>query len=116
MTKNRWVFRPVTLLLLFAAVQLGGCSSSTQYGAVHFKTIPPGAEVMNLKDDTNLGMTPVLVTWQGDPDEPEYVTVEITKKGYQNDITSFWVKMRHKTREEAAAAPHPITIDLKKRK
>lgn len=104
------------MVLLVTATQLTGCASSTKYGAVQFKTIPPGAEIINLKDDTNLGLTPVLVTWEGPAKEPEYVTVEISKIGYQNDITSFWVNTRHATREEAAAASHPITIELKKRK
>ena len=113
--KNRCTLRLIQAVLLLAALQLTGCGSSAKFGAVQFKTIPPGAEVVNLKDDTNLGMTPVLVTWEGDEEEPEYVTVEITKNGYQNDITSFWVKKRHETREDAAAAPHPITIELKKR-
>jgi hypothetical protein len=115
-TTRRWVKRAVYLLALGAAVQLTGCSSAKTYGAVKFTTIPPGAEVVNLKDDANLGMTPVLVTWEGEDGKPEYVTVELTKKGYQNEITSFWVNTRHKSREAAAASPQPVTVELSKRK
>ena len=110
---GRWA---MYLLALGAVVQLTGCGSTKTYGSVQFSTMPQGAEVVNLKDDANLGMTPILVTWEGKDAKPEYVTVEITKKGYQNEITSFWVNTRHETREAAAAEPQPITVELKKRK
>jgi hypothetical protein len=103
-------------VLLLGCALLGGCSSGTKtYGAVKFVTVPPGAEVINLKDDTNLGMTPVLVTWEGNEEKPENVTVEFKKPGYREEITSFWVNRRHVTREEAEAAPQPITVQLEKR-
>ncbi len=104
------------LLACLAVLQLAACGSSKTYGDVKFITIPPGAQVVNLRDDTNLGMTPVQVTWEGKDGKPEYVTVEVTKKGYKNDITSFWVNTRHASREAAAAEPQPITVELQKRK
>lgn len=113
---RQWVRRAMYLLALGVVVQLTGCGSSKTYGTVEFNSMPPGAEVVNLKDDTNLGMTPLQVTWEGEEGKPEYVTVEFTKKGYQNDITSFWVNTRHESRESAAAAAQPITVELKKRK
>ncbi len=104
------------LLAGTAVLQLTACGSSKTYGDVKFMTIPPGAQVVNLRDDANLGMTPVQVTWEGKDGKPEYVTVELTKKGYKNDITSFWVNTRHKTREAAAGEPQPVTVELQKRK
>ncbi len=104
------------LLALGVVVQLTGCGSSKTYGAVKFMTMPQGAEVVNLKDDATLGMTPVMVTWEGEDGKPEYVTVEFTKKGYQNEITSFWVNTRHESREAAAVEPQPVTVELEKRK
>ena len=108
-----------SLCLLIAVVYLcflGGCTGAKMYGAAKFVSTPPGAEVINLKDDTNMGMTPVLVTWEGEEEKPEYVTVEFRKTGYREKITSFYVNKRHKTREEAAAAPQPISVELEKRK
>jgi len=93
-----------------------GCAGSKTYGSVKFVTTPAGAEVINLKDDANLGMTPVLVTWEGDEEKPENVTVEFKKAGYKEEITSFWVNKRHKSREAAAAEAQPITVQLEKRK
>lgn len=115
-TGKRWVVWGLYLLALGGLVLLTGCSSKKTYGTVEFTTVPSGAQVVNLKDDTNLGMTPVQVTWEGEDGKPEYVTVELTKKGYQNDITSFWVNTRHESREAAAAEAQPVTIELQERK
>lgn len=103
------------LLGVVYAFFLGGCAGSKTYGAVQFITVPAGAEVVNLKDDTNLGMTPVLVTWEGDEEKPEYVTLEFKKTGYKEEITSIWVNKRHKSRVSAAAEAQPITVQLHKR-
>lgn len=112
---RQWLKRAMCLLVLGVATQLTGCGDKTTYGVVQFITLPEGAEVMNLKDDANLGMTPVNVTWEGENGGSEYVTVEFTKTGYQNEITSFWVNTRHETREDASAAPQPITVELQRR-
>lgn len=113
---RQWVKWAMYLLALGAVVQLTGCGSTKTYGAVKFTTVPAGAEVVNLKDDANLGMTPVMVTWEGEDGKPEYVTVEFSKKGYLHEITSFWVNTRHATREAAASEPQPVTVELDKRK
>jgi hypothetical protein len=115
MKQITWFFPAAALL--FACCLLGGCSSGAKtYGSVKFVTTPSGAEVINLKDDTNLGMTPVLVTWEGNEEKPENVTGEFKKPGYKEEITSFWVNKRHATREAAEAAPQPISVQLEKRR
>ena len=112
---RQWVRWVIYLLALGAVVQLTGCAGTKTYGSVKFDSIPQGAEVVNLKDDANLGMTPVLVTWESEDAKPEYVTVELSKDGYRNKITSFWVNTRHETREAAATAPQPVVLELEKR-
>jgi hypothetical protein len=113
---RQWATWAMYLLALGMLIQLTGCGSSKTYGAVQFNTIPDGAEVVNLKDDATLGMTPVVVTWEGEDGEPEYVTVEFIKKGYHREITSFWVNTRHDSREAAATELQPVTVELSKRK
>ena len=108
--------RLLLLLLICGLAFLAGCAKQKTYGTVKFVTNPPGAEVVNLKDDATLGMTPLSVTWEGEEGTPEYVTVEMHKTGYKEEITSLWVNKRHLTREAAAAEPQPITVDLVKRK
>lgn len=105
-------FARFCVLLLISS--LAACSQ-TMYGVVKIESIPPGAEVINLKDDTHLGMTPLLVTWEGEEDDARHATVELRKIGYMEQITSFWVKMRHKTKEDASKEPQPVTVELKKR-
>ena len=108
--------RLLSLMLICGLAFLVGCTKQKTYGSIKFVTNPPGAEVVNLKDDATLGMTPINVTWEGKEGKAEYVTVEMLKTGYKEEITSFWVNKRHATREAAAAEPHPITVDLVKRK
>jgi hypothetical protein len=102
------------LCLLFALSSLAACSQ-TMYGVVKIESIPPGAEVINLKDDTHLGMTPLLVTWESDDDEARYATMELRKVGYVEALTSFWVRIRHETKEDAIREPQPVIVELRKK-
>jgi len=107
------LFLKLTILLLLCL--LTACNQ-TRYGVVKIISIPPGAEVINLKDDTHLGMTPLLVTWEDEDDAAKNETVELRKPGYVEEITTFWVNMRHETKEAAILEPQPVTIELRKRK
>ena len=104
----------IRLGVLLALSFLVACSQ-TKYGVVKIVSIPAGAEVINLKDDTHLGRTPLLVTWEDEDDAARKATVELRKVGYVEEITSFWVNMRHDTKEAAILEPQPVTIELRKR-
>ena len=104
----------IRLGVLFALSFLVACSQ-TKYGVVKIVSIPAGAEVINLKDDTHLGRTPLLVTWEDEDDAAKNATVELRKVGCVEEITSFWVNMRHTTKEAATLEPQPVTIELRKR-
>jgi len=103
----------LTFALLFILGALTGCGG-TRYGTAQITSIPAGAEVVNLKDDTHLGITPLMVTWEGNDDEAIRATVELRKSGYVEAIKSFWIKM-YKTKEEADQKPQPVTVELKKK-
>ena len=94
-----------------AALGLGG----KHYGAINFYSDPPGVEVINLQDDTNLGTTPIAVWWESDDGKPVHVTVEFRKHGYREKITSFWVNTRHDSIDEAINNAKPIKVQLTKR-
>ena len=104
------------LVLGWIFLLLGGCGKPITYGAVQFVTNPPGAEVVNLRDDTNLGSTPLQVFWESKDGKPEHVTIQFRKRGYLEKIVSLWVNKRHSSREAALADPQPIRVDLVKRK
>ena len=106
----------LSLLCLAALLGASGCAKKTMYGAVKFESDPPGAEVINLRDDASLGVSPVVVTWETSDGAPQYVTVQMRKSGYLEEITSFWVNTRHESRETAQNEAQPIFIELKPRK
>lgn len=88
------------LVITFAALMTVGCST-VKYGAANIASNPSGADIINLKDDTNLGKTPSKVVWKGPADSSEQVTIQLRKNGYHSAITSFWINKRHKTEDEA---------------
>jgi len=115
MLNTPYIPKIVVKILALSALTLLAACGQTMYGVVKIESIPSGAEVINLKDDTHLGMTPLLVTWEDDDDTAKHATIELHKVGYVEEITSFWVNMRHITKEEATLEPQPVTIELKKR-
>ncbi len=102
------------LTLLAAALMLlvTGCAGGTKYGAANINSTPEGAEIINLKDNTNLGRTPAQVVWRGK--ESEKVTVQLQKDGYHYANTSFWINRRHKTEAEARAQAIDVHSELEK--
>ncbi len=104
----------ITLLgLLVGALMLlqTGCSS-TQYGAANINSSPEGAEIINLKDNTNLGRTPAQVVWRGE--NSEKVTLQFQKSGYHSTITSFWINKRHDSEIEARDQAIDVHGELEK--
>lgn len=102
-----------SLLILAAGVALltSGCSA-TKYGAVNIDSSPTGAEIVNLKDNTNLGKTPAQVMFRGDTSEQ--VTVQLHKNGYHSAITTFWVNKRHSSEEDASKNAVSVHSELDK--
>ena len=90
--------RILLLLRGWGALFCAGCSG-VKYGAVNIDSTPSGAEIVNLRDNTNLGKTPATVVWRGE--DSEQVTVQLQKKGYHSSITRFWVNKRHASEEDA---------------
>ena len=101
----------LTIPLLLLAIS--GCSS---YGAAKIQSIPSGAEVVNLEDDSLLGTTPVMIHWKNDREESKLITVRFHKAGYNDKATSFWVNMRHRSRVDAEKEPQSVKVELKPKK
>lgn len=109
--------RSLKLLLITVGLILlvSGCSSSLKYGSAKISSRPEGAEVVNLKDDSHLGVTPVNVSFGGEADTAEFVTVQLRKPGYIDRITSFWINRRHTTKPEADDNAIDISVELEKK-
>lgn len=110
-TQGKTVHFAVVLAL---ALIMSGCAS-TKYGAVNVSSNPPGAEVINLKDESNMGSTPAKITFPGKPDTSEFVTIQLRKPGYIDRITTFWVNRRYSSPADADMNAVDIQVDLEKR-
>ena len=96
-------------------VLTSGCGMQTKYGTAKIDSSPAGAEVINLKDSSHLGATPVKVSFSGEADTAEFVTIQLRKPGYLDRITSFWINRRHKTPQDAEDNAIDIKIELEKK-
>ena len=103
------------LILMFVAAISGCTSSAQQYGAVKINSSPDGAEVVNLKDDSSLGLTPVEVSFVGAGGTAELVTIQLRKNGYLDRITSFWINRRHDAPDVALENAIDIQVVLDKK-
>lgn len=106
--QNKRFFRFFCIAGQLLLLTMSGCASSLQYGAAKITSTPAGAEVVNLKDDSSLGITPVRVSFNGEAGTAEFVTVQVRKKGYSDRITSFWINRRH----DSVSAAEDNAIDL----
>ncbi len=100
------------LLVAAGTLLLSGCA---YYGAARIISIPRGAEVVNLEDDTVLGRTPVDVWWKDNSSKPKFINVRFQKSGYRSKVTAFWVNLRHNTRKSALDDPQLVKIELKRK-
>jgi len=105
----------IVILVSFglSALFLGGCSRGS-YGAANITSEPPGAEIVNLRDNSQLGTTPARVVWKGKAGSAEKVTLQLRKNGFIDKITSIWINHRHSSEAEARANAIDIKVDLEK--
>jgi hypothetical protein len=71
--------------------------------------------VVNVRNDVNLGTTPVRVSWEGPKGTSETVTVMLKKEGYQEKILSVGVNKRHETKAAAEADAVDMDVNLIKK-
>lgn len=92
-----------------ALLAVSGCSS---YGAARIQSVPPGAEVITLGDEANLGTTPLLITRKADRDESRRISIRLHKQGYSDEVHTFWLNIRNSSRYNAEYYPQEISIEL----
>ena len=110
---NTFLYFCIRLTIILTFLVATGCSAQ-QYGAVKFTSTPPGAAVVNLKDDTVLGTTPVRVLWKGRAGTSEKVVVQFNKHGFFEKIFSVWVNKRHDDEQTAVNEATEIHAELVK--
>jgi hypothetical protein len=94
-----------------AVIAVGGCA---YHGAAEISTIPEGAEVVNIDDQTVLGQTPIKVWWQESDKTNKHIVIRLQRDGYRDKVTSFWVSLRHSSKEAALNEPQHVEVQLEK--
>lgn len=102
-----------TCFPLLLAAALSGCAS--YYGAATITSYPSGAEVINTKDGTVLGVTPTTVWWKDSSSDRQHITLRLKLDGYYDKVTPFWLSMRHKSQQDAMNAPQAVESALQRR-
>ncbi len=111
-------FRPFSKALPLAgfallSLTLAGCA---HHGAALIMSQPKGAEVVDLDNDTLVGVTPVKVWWKESGNQRKFVNIRLQKEGYRDKTTSFWVTLRHSSRDSAVNNPQSVEVTLDKAK
>lgn len=112
--KTNWIKPTFSVFLLFIAMILAGCAGSNGYGVAKINSTPAGAEIINLKDSSNLGITPAKVLFKGDAETSEFVTIQLRKLGHKDRITTFWINRRHSSVIKAEEGAIDIHVELEK--
>ena len=103
----------IVCFLIASSVVASGCAKK-KFGGASITSEPSGAEIINLKDDTNLGRTPAKIVWQGEEGSSEMVTLQLRKKGFKAAIATLWVNKRHSSEEEAKEYATEVFTELQK--
>lgn len=104
----------LVVALLGEVMVLTGCAGTTAppYGSAAIVSEPAGAKVVNLKDGTAIGTTPMQYTWETEEGKAEYVQLLLTAPGYADELTSFWINPRYGSAADAEKNPQAIQVNM----
>ncbi len=93
---------------------LAGCAEveNPPFAAAEIISSPPGAEVVNVKDNSILGTTPFKYAWETEAGKEEYIIVSLRKSGYEDTITTFFVNPRYDSDDAAMENPQVVEVTL----
>lgn len=103
-------------VLLALAVLLLSVGCVSYHGAARIESQPSGAQVVDLEEDTVLGITPIDVWWRDAEEQRKFINIRVQRRGYRDKTTSFWLNLRHRSKRSALADPALISIKLEKGK
>ena len=97
---------------------LAGCAAekSPPFGAAEFVSSPPGADVVSLEDNSTLGTTPFKHVRETEMGEQEYITVKVSKPGYEDKVISFFLDPQYEDEEAAMNNPQQVEVNLMQKK
>ena len=98
------------------AAILMSSACSTYYGAANISSVPEGSEVINDKDGSLLGVTPLTVWWKDSSSRRQQMILQIRKDGFYTKTAVFWLSMRHKSKEAAIKEKQLVKFNLLEKK
>jgi hypothetical protein len=100
------------IVLLTMLIGLSACAS--HYGAAKIVSLPSGAQVISGDDGSVMGTTPMTLRWKNANGNRQTVIVRLTKPGYYEKTSSFWLEMRARNARTALATPLLVEIEMQK--
>jgi hypothetical protein len=114
MKKNRISVIGVLPVMLWAGTMLIGCGAPTKhYGSLSIVSEPPNAQVVNLKDRSAIGTTPMQYTWETGSSTEEYIQLMLTAPGNVDQVTSLFLNARYDDKDTAEKNPQAIKVNVK---
>jgi len=97
---------------------LTGCAADKNppFGAAEIVSNPPGADVVNLEDNSTLGTTPFKHVRETETGEQEYILVKVSKPGYEDRLISFFLNPQYEDEETALENPQQVEVGLEQAK
>ncbi|MDC0948939.1 hypothetical protein OAS86_06330 [Gammaproteobacteria bacterium] len=95
----------------FGALLAGACTS-TYHGAALIETVPEGANVVEIDSGSHLGTTPFMTRWEEQDSVQRQINVVIKRDGYVDKSTTFYVTLKHSSRQAAESDPNLVRVTL----
>ena len=114
MKRNKTGVCGLLMAMLWAGMIMIGCSApaTTHYGSASIVSEPPNANVVNLKDGSAIGTTPLKYTWESDARDEEYIQLKLAAPGYADQVTSFFLNSRYESKDDAEKSPKAIKVNM----
>ena len=68
--------------------------------------------MVDVKTGVIMGITPLQYWWRDDGLTRKFVNIRVQKEGYRDKTNSFWVDLRHTSRDDALENAQPVQMAL----
>ena len=84
----------------------------TAYGSATIFSGPDSARVINLRDGSEIGSTPLVYTWENEERVEGYIQLLLTAAGYTDQVAVFFLRSEQENRDEAEKNPVVVKVNL----
>jgi hypothetical protein len=115
MRQNRTGMCRLAIVMLGAGMMLAGCggvATEKPYGSASIVSEPPNAKVVNMKDGSAIGTTPMLYTWKTKDGNQEYIQLILAASGHADHITEFFINPQYENKDDAEKNPQAIKVNI----